>query len=88
MIEMAFNYAFFSNYNVQGVPSNLLLTAVVVLNAGRNSLSFFMLLIVSLGYGVVKYVKFYLGQLWAKPCGSVLPLELHIFCLGRFMLLV
>lgn len=33
-----------------------LLVLVAILNSGRNSLSLFMLLIVSMGYGVVKYV--------------------------------
>ncbi|KAJ3206633.1 hypothetical protein HDU82_004402 [Entophlyctis luteolus] len=54
MVEMAFNYAYFEEYNLAGEPNSFLLVMVVVLNAARNSISFFMLLIVSLGYGVVK----------------------------------
>ncbi|KAJ3136985.1 hypothetical protein HK100_001160, partial [Physocladia obscura] len=54
MVEMAFNYAYFEDYNIAGQPHSFLLIMVVMLNAARNSLSFFMLLIVSLGYGVVK----------------------------------
>ncbi|KAJ3119477.1 hypothetical protein HK098_005402 [Nowakowskiella sp. JEL0407] len=54
MLEMAFNYGYFEDYNKTGVYSNALLVITVLLNAGRNSISFFMLLIVSLGFGVVK----------------------------------
>lgn len=54
LIEMAFNYGFYANYNETGNPSNHLLAFVTILNAARNAISFFMLLIVSLGYGVVR----------------------------------
>ncbi|KAI9348607.1 lung seven transmembrane receptor-domain-containing protein [Obelidium mucronatum] len=54
MVEMAFNYGYYEEYNMAGEPHSFLLVMVVVLNAARNSISFFMLLIVSLGYGVVK----------------------------------
>ncbi|CAG8724693.1 422_t:CDS:10, partial [Dentiscutata erythropus] len=54
MLEMAFNWGYWENYNNYGVSSTFLLCLVVVLNAGRNSISFFMLLIVCMGYGVVK----------------------------------
>ncbi|KAI9207933.1 lung seven transmembrane receptor-domain-containing protein [Polychytrium aggregatum] len=54
MVEMAFNYGYYENYNIWGKSSIALLIIVAVLNAGRNSISFFMLLIVSLGYGVVR----------------------------------
>ncbi|CAG8587926.1 5834_t:CDS:2 [Ambispora leptoticha] len=54
MIEMAFNWGYWENYNAYGSPSTVLLWIVAVLNAGRNSISFFMLLIVCMGYGVVK----------------------------------
>ncbi|KAJ3291735.1 hypothetical protein HDU79_002080 [Rhizoclosmatium sp. JEL0117] len=54
MIETAINYAYYEEYNITGEPSMLLLLFAVVFNAARNSVSFFMLLIVSLGYGVVK----------------------------------
>ncbi|KAI8819315.1 lung seven transmembrane receptor-domain-containing protein [Fimicolochytrium jonesii] len=53
-LEMAFNYGFFEDYNRLGRSSAGLLVASVILNAGRNSISFFMLLIVALGYGVVR----------------------------------
>ncbi|RUS21468.1 lung seven transmembrane receptor-domain-containing protein, partial [Endogone sp. FLAS-F59071] len=54
MVEMAFNWAYWQNYNINGKPSWGLLAMVVITNAGRNSISFFMLLIVCMGYGVVK----------------------------------
>ncbi|CAG8731150.1 15595_t:CDS:2, partial [Gigaspora margarita] len=54
MLEMAFNWGYWENYNNYGVSSTFLLCLVAVLNAGRNSISFFMLLIVCMGYGVVK----------------------------------
>ncbi|KAG0212167.1 hypothetical protein BGX28_006713 [Mortierella sp. GBA30] len=54
MIEMAFNWGYWDNYNKTGEPSVALLVLVCILNSGRNSLSLFMLLIVSMGYGVVK----------------------------------
>ncbi|KAJ1567800.1 hypothetical protein HK096_008624, partial [Nowakowskiella sp. JEL0078] len=54
MVEMAFNYGFYEDYNRRGTYSNFLLVMTVLLNAGRNSVSYFMLLIVSLGFGVVK----------------------------------
>ncbi|KND04592.1 uncharacterized protein SPPG_00311 [Spizellomyces punctatus DAOM BR117] len=53
-LEMSFNYGYFEDYNVWGRSSSTLLVFVVVLNAARNSVSFFMLLIVALGYGVVR----------------------------------
>ncbi|CAI2163193.1 1817_t:CDS:2 [Funneliformis geosporum] len=54
MLEMAFNWGYWENYNTYGRSSTFLIIFVAVLNAGRNSISFFMLLIVCMGYGVVK----------------------------------
>lgn len=42
------------NRNGSNVGSKVLMIIVAVLNAGRNSFSFFLLLIVCMGYGVVK----------------------------------
>ncbi|KAI9100681.1 lung seven transmembrane receptor-domain-containing protein [Phlyctochytrium arcticum] len=53
-LEMAFNYGFFEDFNHWGRTSKPLLVLVVILNAARNSISLFMLLIVALGYGVVR----------------------------------
>lgn len=46
-------YAYLNNVGHPGV-AGALLVLVAILNAGRNSLSFFMLLITSMGYGVVR----------------------------------
>ncbi|KAG0301212.1 hypothetical protein BGZ97_002872, partial [Linnemannia gamsii] len=54
MVEMAFNWGYWDDYNKAGESSVALLVIVSILNSGRNSLSLFMLLIVSMGYGVVK----------------------------------
>ncbi|EXX75681.1 Ptm1p [Rhizophagus irregularis DAOM 197198w] len=54
MLEMAFNWGYWENYNSYGHSSTFLIIVVAILNAGRNSISFFMLLIVCMGYGVVK----------------------------------
>ncbi len=42
------------NRNGSNVGSKVLLVVVAILNAARNSFSFFLLLIVCMGYGVVK----------------------------------
>lgn len=45
----------FQNHNgTAGVGSKVYLIVIAVLNAARNSFSFFLLLIVCMGYGVVK----------------------------------
>ncbi|KAI1288991.1 hypothetical protein EDD11_009455 [Mortierella claussenii] len=54
MVEMAFNWGYWDDFNKTGESSMTLLVLVSILNSGRNSLSLFMLLIVSMGYGVVK----------------------------------
>jgi hypothetical protein len=43
------------NRNGSNVASKVLLVVVAILNAARNSFSFFLLLIVCMGYGVVKH---------------------------------
>jgi hypothetical protein len=42
------------NHNGSSLGSKVLMIVVAILNAGRNSFSFFLLLIVCMGYGVVK----------------------------------
>ncbi|KAG0000727.1 hypothetical protein BGZ65_004114, partial [Modicella reniformis] len=54
MIEMAFNWGYWDNFNKSDFSSTALLVTTSILNSGRNSVSLFMLLIVSMGYGVVK----------------------------------
>ncbi|KAI7861515.1 lung seven transmembrane receptor-domain-containing protein [Spinellus fusiger] len=53
-LEMAVNFGFWEAYNQTGKPSWGLLAIVALLNAGRTSISFFMLLIVCMGYSVVR----------------------------------
>jgi hypothetical protein len=45
----------YQNRHGSNVGSKVFLTIVGILNAGRNSFSFFLLLIVCMGYGVVKH---------------------------------
>lgn len=56
IIEQLMTWAFYDYQNRNGNTSvtNVLMVIVAVLNAARNSLSFFLLLIVCMGYGVVK----------------------------------
>lgn len=56
VVEMLLTWAFYDylNRNGSNVISKILLVLVAVLNAVRNSFSFFLLLIVCMGYGVVK----------------------------------
>ena len=51
---MTWLYYDYQNRNGSNVGSKVLMIVVAVLNAGRNSFSFFLLLIVCMGYGVVK----------------------------------
>jgi hypothetical protein len=44
----------YENRNGANIGSKVLMIVVAVLNAARNSFSFFLLLIVCMGYGVVK----------------------------------
>ncbi|KAK9674984.1 hypothetical protein K7432_016745 [Basidiobolus ranarum] len=53
-VEMSFTFGYWEYYNIHGGKSIFLLIMSVIFNAGRDSLSFFVLLIVCLGYGVVK----------------------------------
>ncbi|RKF80620.1 Membrane protein PTM1 [Golovinomyces cichoracearum] len=56
VVEMLMTWGFydFMNRNGSSIGSKILMMVVAVLNAGRNSFSFFLLLIVCMGYGVVK----------------------------------
>lgn len=56
VIEMLLTWGFYDylNRNGSNIGSRVLLIIVAVLNAVRNSFSFFLLLIVCMGYGVVK----------------------------------
>lgn len=56
VIEMLANWAYyrFVNAHGMGVSTTILLIVVTILDAGRNALSFFLLLVVSLGLSVVR----------------------------------
>ncbi|OBT61341.1 hypothetical protein VE03_09318 [Pseudogymnoascus sp. 23342-1-I1] len=56
IVEMLMTWLYYDyqNRNGSNVGSKVLMIVVAVLNAGRNSFSFFLLLIVCMGYGVVK----------------------------------
>lgn len=56
IIEMLVTWGFYDYLNRAGsnIGSKILMIVVAILNAGRNSFSFFLLLIVCMGYGVVK----------------------------------
>ncbi|KAI0068150.1 hypothetical protein BV25DRAFT_1793885 [Artomyces pyxidatus] len=56
IIEMVANLAYYRYLNAhgKGLASTVFLFVVAILDAGRNSLSFFMLLVVSLGLSVVR----------------------------------
>ncbi|KAH9968591.1 lung seven transmembrane receptor-domain-containing protein [Russula dissimulans] len=56
VIEMVANFAYYRYLNAhgKGTASTVFLFVVAILDAGRNSLSFFMLLVVSLGLSVVR----------------------------------
>jgi hypothetical protein len=54
MIDYAFQFGYYEHYNLNESRSKFLLGVCIILNAARVALSFFLVLIVSLGYGVVK----------------------------------
>ncbi|KAH0547578.1 hypothetical protein FGG08_000303 [Glutinoglossum americanum] len=56
IVEMLMTWGFYDYQNRHGsnALAKVLMIVVAVLNAGRNSFSFFLLLIVCMGYGVVK----------------------------------
>ncbi|KAJ1916370.1 hypothetical protein H4219_003816 [Mycoemilia scoparia] len=54
VIDMGVSNGFWSYYNRTGVTSVAWTVVMVLLDAGRNSLSFFLLLVVALGWGVLR----------------------------------
>ncbi|KAF3930704.1 hypothetical protein ABW19_dt0208727 [Dactylella cylindrospora] len=56
IVEMLMTWGFYDYMNIHGsdIGAKVFMIIVAVLNAGRNSFSFFLLLIVCMGYGVVK----------------------------------
>lgn len=89
IVEQLMTWGFYDYQNRNGntATSKALMVLVAILNAGRNSLSFFLLLIVCMGYGVVKpslgktmiYVRFLaighfvFGVIYAVASLSVTP---------------
>lgn len=57
VVEMVLTWGFYDYQNRHGsnIGAKVFLTVVGILNAARNSFSFFLLLIVCMGYGVVKH---------------------------------
>ena len=62
----------YSNNHGNNALAKFLMIIVAILNAGRNSFSFFLLLIVCMGYGVVKpslgKTMWYVRALWSHIC--------------------
>ncbi|KAL8940502.1 MAG: hypothetical protein Q9216_002789 [Gyalolechia sp. 2 TL-2023] len=89
IVEQLMTWGFYDYQNNHGINalSNVMLIIVSILNAGRNSFSFFLLLIVCMGYGVVKpslgktmvYVRFLaiahfvFGVIYAVASLSITP---------------
>ena len=89
IVEQLMTWGFYDYQNRHGsnAVAKVLMTIVAILNAGRNSLSFFLLLIVCMGYGVVRpslgrtmiYVRFLaighfvFGVIYAVASLSITP---------------
>ena len=80
-IEMVFIWFYYDYINSHGnnVGSRVLMFIVAIMNAGRGALSFFMLLIVCMGYSIVKYFPPQYPSNVDHPsvpqCGNVAHLE-------------
>ena len=80
-IEMVFIWFYYDYINSHGnnVGSRVLMFIVAIMNAGRGALSFFMLLIVCMGYSIVKYFLRQYPSNVDHPsvlqCGNVVHLE-------------
>jgi len=80
-IEMVFIWFYYDYINSHGnnVGSRVLMFIVAIMNAGRGALSFFMLLIVCMGYSIVKYFLRQYPSNVDHPsvplCGNVVYLE-------------
>jgi Lung seven transmembrane receptor len=78
MVEMLFIWFYYEYINLHGnnFGSRALLFVVAIMNAARGALSFFMLLIVCMGYSIVKYplssnVGSNQDPLSVRQCGGV-----------------
>ena len=54
MVEMTFQYAYYADYNERSADSHALLGIAAILTAARYSISLVLLLVVCMGYGIVK----------------------------------
>jgi len=65
VVEMVFIWFYYDYINNHGnnVASRVLMFIVAIMNAARGALSFFMLLIVCMGYSVVKYLDYFIAPL-------------------------
>jgi Lung seven transmembrane receptor len=76
MIEMVFIWFYYEYINLHGnnIASRVLLFIVAIMNAGRGALSFFMLLIVCMGYSIVKFIIIFyfadVGLHLGQQCGA------------------
>jgi len=70
LVEMVFIWFYYDYINRHGnnAGSRVLMVIVAIMNAARGALSFFMLLIVCMGYSIVKYHP-------QNPCPYAVPLQ-------------
>ncbi|KAF7981133.1 hypothetical protein HWV62_34873 [Athelia sp. TMB] len=87
IIEMVANWAYYRYLNAHGrsTTSTVFLFIVAILDAGRNALSFFMLLVVSLGLSVVRES---LGRLMLRFLYAVGIVELELESTSALILLI
>jgi len=74
MMEMACTFLFYKEYNLTGIPSKSILVLVALVAAVRGAVALFLLLIVSMGYGVVIPS---LGEKTRRIYGLTM---IHLFC--------
>jgi len=55
MLEMTFQYAYYADSNERNTDSHALLSLAALLSSARYSVSLVILLVVCMGYGIVKY---------------------------------
>ncbi|KAJ2162745.1 hypothetical protein GGF46_000470 [Coemansia sp. RSA 552] len=53
-VDMGMNFGFWKHYNSTGAPGMAYSVITLIIDSGRNSLSFFLLLVVALGWGIVR----------------------------------
>ncbi|PWA01684.1 hypothetical protein BB558_002188 [Smittium angustum] len=77
IVNMGLSYTYWENYNFSGTTNTFLAIAMVFFGAARNSLSFFLFLVVSLGWGIVRPT---LGSTM-KKCVALLVLHFISGCI-------